>query len=427
MVNQTRNNPSKKYPTITKTLLYAALTFLIIFPQQAECRYGRRSRGDGCLELAIATVALMSFLTNKPKEGEIRRRVSFVEEGRGLTGGVTIKDMTKLHYLEGNWNRFEIFKYNEKRFGSSGQYFMFDFDLSKINGKFNEEVEATVSDFTNYGYKKKGEKLERIGISGEFSKKNLTEHASIEFVNSLIVKSLNTQSENFEITGVNKKPKSWILRIIFYILNFIAIILLCYMASRDSEARGGLSLCYALMENLLLIMLVKMVILYYFVGVFWFMLLILIGYSCATCTNWTKLNFGTSTHAKIYIVIGMIIMLLDFFISTDLLPYAVLYAYFGLTLDLIFGRIQYMASEFLSQFLYQCYMVFSFFNLANAQYYGVDYFHFYLFLIIAAILHVVNLFLYMTKKPKNNSFNEMRGKGGVASYDEGSEMLSGYQ
>lgn len=410
-------NKRSKPINLTKIL---PLLLLLIIPDQIKSRTYRRS--NPCLdaiELTMMITYMMIGLTNKPVEGEHRRRATFLEKGEQKPGGVTIKSMTYQDNGISDIQNFEIFKYDKFQFGAPGQYIQFTLNLSKYGGKFTDELLAVKSDFVDYGYREKNKEWVKVTIEGEYDRGDNRELSVVNVITGLKVRDQKADDVDFEVIGVGKEPKSWILRLMFYLVNFVFICCLCHTTSQDFTSGGdrdGVSLCYAMMEIFMMIMALKMVIFYWFVHIFWFMLIILIGFFCVACSNSSRinLNWDTPRYAKIYIILGAVITIIQVFGTSQIFPFAVLYAYLGLGLDVFFGGAARLTNEFLSQFLYQAYMIFTFYNLANPQYYYVNFTHFWIFIVLAVILHLVIWILYKnrSKNFKNGGFNNLRNQNG---------------
>lgn len=388
-----------------KPLLKTTLTLLFIFLIQSPISCETRDL-ESIIQLIIAIGFLTVALTDKPVEGELRRRVIFESKDHlKFPGGVTV---TKPPYLspQDDIRSLKIYKYDFEKFASSGEFISFSLNFSRYNGEFNDTIYGTYSKFYNVGWKSSGTVNLRMEVKGNVSRDEDENEGMTGLIEQLRVKSLQKDLFDFEIIEVKKKPKSWILRLIFFIVNFFLLCLLCGFLAADDKNQRGNSICYIAMEFLILVMMIKMVILYYFVGVFWFLLLIVLMISIYSLVLIDSEKPQGGTYFWIYFIIGTLITLIHLFYSIDILPFAVLYAYFGLTLDTIYERESKKGAQIFTQILYQAYILFSYYNLANSKYFAVDFTSMIIFLVIAGILHIVNFSLYCYDKTKRNPYSE---------------------
>lgn len=368
----------RAYPiSLTKLTI---ITFLFLFPTPVESRGG--SDGIvGCIELIFGVVVLMISLTDKPQEGESRRRVVFKDNisGEIKPGGITFFDMKTYHGYD-DMRELKIYKYDDDKFGSSGQFFDLVLNFSKfheLKDVDEEEVYGKFADFEYVGWMKgktEGMRMKLIWNATSENKQNE------EFVKGLRIQSTDNKYFDISITEVKSKPLSWLLRLFFYLANFFYLMLVfgTILESHKNNFKSRYSPCYSLMEMMLLIPMIKMVVLFSFIPVFWFMLMIQAATALLTFVNINIEIKGTYTW--IYFTIGAVLCLLQLFVTIDILPFLVMYCGAGLALDGVYKENGDFFREKISFFGYIFYMVFSYYNLANPQYFSVSLFHFMIFL-----------------------------------------------
>jgi hypothetical protein len=173
-----------------------------------------------------------------------------------------------------------------------------------------------------------------------------------------------------------------------------------------------------------------MAFLYWFVGVFWFMAL----YTCPTFILFHKVRrlrrTFLPTPSRVYLVIGTILVAFGLILD-DVFPYVIIYASFGLTIDLLANPATSKSknySQLINIHVFQLYTFFSFFNQANKKYYSISWINAAIFFV--AILTNTLLNYWILCKGGGKGFTLLRKLfGGIVRYTETTrvermEMLS---
>ncbi len=136
------------------------------------------------------------------------------------------------------------------------------------------------------------------------------------------------------VTKIKVEPSLWYWRLVFYWLNFGLMTLICFVNIKDRKNPEKVSILSSYMSVLMGLLGIKMAILYYFIGVFWFMGI----YTCPTLILFNKIRRlkrkFLPTPSRVYIFIGTMIFIASIILD-DVFPYAIIYTSYGLTIDLL--------------------------------------------------------------------------------------------
>lgn len=162
-----------------------------------------------------------------------------------------------------------------------------------------------------------------------------------------------------------------------------------------------------------------MAFLYWFVGVYWFMAV----YSCPTFILLHKVRrlrrTFLPTPSRVYLVIGTLLVI-GSIILDDVFPYVIIYASYGLTIDLLANPATSKSknySQLINIHVFQLYTFFSFFNQANKKYYSISWENALIFTVLILINTILNYWILC--KGGGKGFKALRRAfGGIVRYTE---------
>ena len=373
----------------TKRLIISILLISTLFPQKAK------SDTETAKVAIIAFLALMIGLSDMPRvRNQIRRRVTFLNRTSNLnhTGGVTIdvkqpKMTAKLYF------------YDYPKFGSRGKYIEFKIDPNEdlLPGRVTDRnSEAKFKEFWFAAYANIMTKKLNFTIKSKSLEE--TEQDSNEFpfdddgkirwmivtpqittfLNNLKIQSNDRKYPNLdlEVVKVNDEPRSWIVRLVFYIFNFFWMILVYGLEHKEiSNQLGRLktvpqrsSLVYFLVS----LIAIRLALTYYFISVVYFWLPAFF-YALGRLSNLKKFkrqkcllnSFGTV--AVSFFLVG--------FIFLDYMPFFIVFFNFSLTFDLLTDKRvgkKEAGITFLQTWMANIYISFLCYNPGNQTYYYPD-------------------------------------------------------
>ena len=162
-----------------------------------------------------------------------------------------------------------------------------------------------------------------------------------------------------------------------------------------------------------------MAFLYWFVGVFWFIAM----YSCPTFILLHKVRrlrrTFLPTPSRVYLFIGTLLVI-GSIILDDIFPYVIIYASYGLTIDLLANPATSKSknySQLINIHVFQLYTLFSFFNQANKKYYSISWVNALIFIVLILINTLFNYWILC--KGGGKGFKYLRKTfGGIVRYTE---------
>lgn len=400
------------------------LIILLIIPE-IVCK---RAGAEICefIELGIAILFAMLYLTDKPGTYETRRRVIFQDtiNGGERPGGVTINGLEAYFKDTIRENKdITIYSYDSSKFGSTGIYINYQFNMTQLKEQIDPDFDftynANYASFIHAGWKSDSLVSTKVQVKGRFDgTKDVTDYLS----GLKIIIDDDTASINLDlkIKEVSDRPNSWVLRLIFYLLVFVALCVWCCKGKgsleKSVEGNDSISYCYQAMNILLSMAAIKMTFLYYFIGVFWFWSLAIIVDLIIICIIWDGLK-GSLSHitTRLYLIVGGFFTTVVLFFLGELFPFLVLYTYAGIHYDMAINKLKISKRnriQFFSASLYQSFTFFAFYNNANPKYYKISIPSMSVFTIIGVTLHILS-FLYFEKDPRDvcNFFDPVLNRG----------------